>query len=122
MSPGPAISQSMISIPGTRSAPVDAPSTELDPTSAELRALLFGADRERIHGPWRELATDPGMYRRHETSSADQLAASYERLRRGNTVGGAPRLAADPYRLASLHEWTAAMDGALTVLAGIHYN
>ncbi|MFC8453279.1 acyl-CoA dehydrogenase [Kitasatospora sp. NPDC057223] len=112
----------MISIPGTRSAPLDTPSTAVDPLTAGLRALLFGADRERIHGPWRELATDPWMYPQHGTSSADQLAASYERLRRVNTVTDAAALADDPYRLTSLHEWTATMDGALTVLAGIHYN
>jgi acyl-CoA oxidase len=112
----------MISIPGTRSASVDTPSTVVDPATADLRALLFGPDRERIHQPWRELAADPQMYQQHGTSSAGLVAASYERLRRVNTVTGAAGLAADPHRLTSLHEWTATMDGALTVLAGIHYN
>ena len=112
----------MISIPGTRSASVDTPSAVVDPTAADLRALLFGPDHEQIHQPWRELGADPWMYQRHGTGSADLLAASYERLRRVNTVAGADHLATDPYRLTSLHEWTATMDGSLTVLAGIHYN
>ncbi len=112
----------MIAIPGTRNSPVDAPSAAVDPTTAELRALLFGADRDRVHGVWRGLAADPWMHRRFETSTADQLTASYQRLRRVNQLADAAELATDPYRLTALHEWTGPLDGALTVLAGIHYN
>ncbi|WP_372404767.1 acyl-CoA dehydrogenase [Streptomyces luteireticuli] len=98
------------------------------PTTAELTRLLYGPDRRRIHGPWRELGADPSMYRQPAATVADQVAASYRRLHRVNQVnrvnqpGGAIALAADPHRLAALHEWTAALDGALTVVAGIHYN
>lgn len=117
-----AISQSMITTPGTRSASFDTPSTALDPTSTALRDLLFGADRARVHGTWRELAVDPGMYRRYGASTGDQVAASYRKLRRVNELTDAAELATDPYRLTALHEWTGPLDGALTVLAGIHYN
>ncbi|WP_327147133.1 acyl-CoA dehydrogenase family protein [Nocardia sp. NBC_01329] len=62
------------------------------------------------------------MHRRTETTAAEQLAASYRRLRRLNDVVDPARLATDPQLLAAMHEWTAPLDGALTVLAGIHYN
>ncbi|MFG3053500.1 acyl-CoA dehydrogenase [Kitasatospora sp. NPDC048239] len=112
----------MIPIPGIRTVDTGAPDTPADPATAELSGLLFGADRERVHGPWRELTTDPWMHRQPETSPADQLTASYRRLRRVNRAADPARLASDPYLLTALHEWTALLDGGLTVLAGIHYN
>ncbi|MFD5081939.1 acyl-CoA dehydrogenase [Kitasatospora sp. NPDC058406] len=110
----------MIPIPGTRSA--DAEPGTPDPAVTELRHLLFGADRAQVHGPWQELATDPSMHRQHETDLSDQLDASYRRLRRLNRITDPFELSRDPYRLTALHEWTGPLDGALTVLAGIHYN
>ncbi|MFF5499788.1 acyl-CoA dehydrogenase [Streptomyces aquilus] len=51
------------------------------------------------------------------------MALSYERLRLINgTVDSPTALARDPQLLASLHEWTGVVDGALGTLAGIHYN
>ncbi|MFE6780239.1 acyl-CoA dehydrogenase family protein [Streptomyces sp. NPDC057702] len=93
-----------------------------DPTTAELTRLLFGPDRDRVHGPWRALAAEPDMQRRTEAATADQLADSYRRLRRLATAADPATVAADPHLLAALHEWMAPVDGALTVLAGIHYN
>ncbi|MEV7770987.1 acyl-CoA dehydrogenase [Kitasatospora sp. NPDC086791] len=90
--------------------------------SAELSRLLFGPDREHVHGPWRRLAADPAMHRRPESPGVDQIAASYRRLKHLNAHTDPAALAADPRLLAALHEWTAVVDGGLTVLAGIHYN
>jgi acyl-CoA oxidase len=84
--------------------------------------LLFGPDRDQLHGPWRALTADPEMHRKTETTTAEQLAASYRRLRRLNGIADPARLATDPRLLAALHEWTAPLDCALAVLAGIHYN
>ncbi|MFD8782121.1 acyl-CoA dehydrogenase [Kitasatospora sp. NPDC059599] len=90
--------------------------------TAELSRLLYGPDREHVHGPWRRLAADPAMHRRPETPEAEQIAASYRRLKHLNAHTDPAALAADPRLLAALHEWTAVVDGGLTVLAGIHYN
>ncbi|MFE9423273.1 acyl-CoA dehydrogenase [Kitasatospora sp. NPDC006697] len=116
----------MTTIPTTR-APLRLPDTPTprpgSTATTHLTTLLFGSDRDRTHAPWRALTTDPAMHRAPEDAPADQIAASYDRLRRINAVTPAPAaLAADPRRLAALHEWTAPLDGALTVLAGIHYN
>jgi acyl-CoA oxidase len=97
-------------------APARATSTE------ELTRLLFGPDAARVHAPWRALTTDPALQRNPEASVAEQVADSYRRLHRLNARTDAAALAADPRQLAALHEWTAPVDGALTVLAGIHYN
>ncbi|WP_262986053.1 acyl-CoA dehydrogenase family protein, partial [Streptomyces sp. CBMA123] len=94
----------------------------MTPPSAELSRLLFGPDRQHVHGPWRELTENPALHRRPEDPEADQIAASYRRLRLLNAHTDPGALAADPRRLAALHEWTAVVDGGLTVLAGIHYN
>ncbi len=91
-------------------------------TTAELTRLLFGDDRERIHGPWRRLGLDPRFHRSHDASPAEQVAGSYRRLHLLNETLDAAALAGDPHRLTALHEWTGPLDGALTVLAGIHYN
>ncbi|MBW5420990.1 acyl-CoA oxidase [Streptomyces sp. BG9H] len=112
----------MIANPDTGSACTDATSVPIDLTTTELRTLLFGADRVGVHGPWRELTADPWMHRRHEMPTPDQVAASYQRLRQVNQLTEAAELATDPYRLTALHEWTGPLDGALTVLVGIHYN
>ncbi|WP_329566108.1 acyl-CoA dehydrogenase family protein [Kitasatospora sp. NBC_01266] len=112
----------MTIIPSRRHAAPEAPITGSGVTTADLTRQLFGPDRERIHGAWRKLTTDPRMHRRPEAGIADQIAASYQRLRLVNQVGEAIELAGDPYRLTALHEWTGPLDGALTVLVGIHYN
>ncbi|MER0245343.1 acyl-CoA dehydrogenase family protein [Streptomyces sp. HSW2009] len=103
-------------------APADAPPADPAATVADLTRLLYGQDRDRVHGPWRALAADPDMQRRTEATPAEQLADSYRRLRRLGATVDATALATDPRALAALHEWTAPLDGALTVLAGIHYN
>ncbi|MFF0415636.1 acyl-CoA dehydrogenase [Kitasatospora sp. NPDC004745] len=105
------------SVPDAATAP-----TGTTTTTADLTRLLFGPDRDRVHSPWRALTTDPAMHRRTEAGTEEQLAASYRRLHRINAGTDAAGLATDPRLLTALHEWTAPLDGALTVLAGIHYN
>ncbi|MBD0671563.1 acyl-CoA dehydrogenase family protein, partial [Streptomyces sp. CBMA156] len=94
----------------------------MTPTTAELSRLLFGPDRQRVHEPWRKLTADPALHSRPEAPVADRIAASYRRLRQLNAHTDPAALAGDPLLLAALHEWTAVVDGGLTVLAGIHYN
>ncbi|MFC9324235.1 acyl-CoA dehydrogenase [Kitasatospora sp. NPDC057015] len=91
-------------------------------TTAELTRLLFGEDREEVHGRWRRLGTDPRFRPRHDASAAEQTEDSYRRLHLLNEGVDATALARDPYGLTALHEWTGPLDGALTVLMGIHYN
>ena len=89
----------------------------------ELTDLLFGERRHAVHGPWRALSTDPRLRRRPVAGGDDQVAESYARLRLVNEAVREPlALAADPYRLTALHEWIAPLDGALAVVASIHYN
>ncbi len=123
----------MTAIPSRRTSPESAtPSTTVTPSTAvtaELTRLLFGpgpgpgpGGGGHGHRPWRALAADPALHRWTDGSVADRIADSYRRLRLLDERVDAAALAADPVRLAALHEWTAPVDGALTVLAGIHYN
>ncbi|MFJ9951201.1 acyl-CoA dehydrogenase [Kitasatospora sp. NPDC091207] len=107
------------------SGPTTEPATEpatADPTTAELTRLLFGADHERARAPWRQLLADPGLRNDQGAGTADRIAASYRRLRRVNRAIDATALATDPVALTALHEWLGPLDGALVVVAGIHYN
>ncbi|MFI7406879.1 acyl-CoA dehydrogenase [Streptomyces sp. NPDC049541] len=93
-------------------------------TISELTHQLFdGHDRGRLHGSWRNLIRGE-KFRFHPGLSPQQRTElSYERLRIVNdSVDSAVALARDPRQLASLHEWTGLVDGALGTLAGIHYN
>jgi len=98
--------------------------TKTHPVADELAQLLFeGADRERVHGAWRRLVSGKEFAYRPGLPPEERTALSYERLRLLNDAAGDPvELAADPYRLAGLHEWTGPVDGGLTTLASIHYN
>ncbi|GAB3207008.1 hypothetical protein GCM10027294_11890 [Marinactinospora endophytica] len=92
---------------------------------ALLTRALYGPEPEydRSHAPWRALlGTD--LFRARPGLTADQrVALSYERLHALDAdLDSAEALAADPERLASLHEWTACVDSGLTTIAGIHYN
>ncbi|MEU1503521.1 acyl-CoA dehydrogenase [Kitasatospora sp. NPDC005748] len=91
-------------------------------TTAELTRLLYGPDHERVHGPWRRLLADPRMRTDPGAATGDRIAASYRRLRQVNRMTDATALATDPRALAALHEWLGPLDGALVVVAGIHYN
>lgn len=91
----------------------------------ELTRLLFGDDRERAHGMWRDLIAKDTFRHRPGLGAAERAALSYEWLRLVNdTAGGAERLADDPESLAALHEWAAIVDGGggLCTVASIHYN
>ncbi|MDQ0812874.1 acyl-CoA oxidase [Streptomyces sp. B3I7] len=96
---------------------------------ADLTRLLFaGPDHDRTHGTWRRLVGGPAFTYRPGLSPAERAALSYDRLRLLNDAltaedPAAPaRFAADPHRLAALHEWIGPVDGGLTTLASIHYN
>ncbi|MGV9263217.1 acyl-CoA dehydrogenase family protein [Kitasatospora sp. NPDC003701] len=114
-SPAPAASAPLTSAPAA-SAPA------ADPTTAELTRLLLGPDHERIHAPWQRVLADPRMRTDPAAGTADRIAATYRRLRRINRAVDPAALATDPRALTALHEWTGPLDGALVVVAGIHYN
>jgi acyl-CoA oxidase len=92
--------------------------------SGELAHLLFDqGERDRVHETWRKLLSGEEFAYRPGLSPAERTALSYDRLRLVNSaVESAEALAHDPYRLASLHEWTGAVDGGLCTLASVHYN
>ncbi|MFE9096508.1 acyl-CoA dehydrogenase [Streptomyces sp. NPDC007264] len=94
------------------------------PVAGELAHLLFeGADRERTHGTWRTMISGRAFSYRPGLAPAERAALSYDRLRLLNdTLDDPERFAADPHRLAALHEWIGPVDGGLTTLASIHYN
>ncbi|WP_405465347.1 acyl-CoA oxidase [Streptomyces jietaisiensis] len=115
------VSRDADALPGAGTATADA--------RADLTRLLFaGPDPDRTHGTWRRLLGGPAFTYRPGLAPAERAALSYERLRLLNDVltaedPAAPaRFAADPHRLAALHEWIGPVDGGLTTLASIHYN
>ncbi|MCQ8772788.1 acyl-CoA dehydrogenase family protein [Streptomyces telluris] len=92
-------------------------------TAGALTHALFGPDAARVHEPWRRLVAGDAFRRTPGLSPARRAGQAYERLHLVNAVAGDPlALAADPHRLASLHEWAAVVDGSLATVAGIHYN
>ncbi|MCX5192108.1 acyl-CoA dehydrogenase [Streptomyces sp. NPDC059837] len=92
--------------------------------AGELAHLLFDRqDRDRIHENWHTLISGQNFTYRAGLAPNERTALSYERLRLVNEAVGDPAdLANDPYRLASLHEWTGPVDGGLCTVASIHYN
>ncbi|MGW0885222.1 acyl-CoA dehydrogenase family protein [Streptomyces sp. NPDC002671] len=93
----------------------------------ELARLLFGqgGEREKIHGRWRRLISTETFRHTPDRSPAQQAVQAYDWLRLVNdNVADPISLAADPELLASLHEWTAIVDGGggLCTVASIHYN
>ncbi|MGR6970999.1 acyl-CoA dehydrogenase family protein [Streptomyces cynarae] len=94
------------------------------PAADDLAHLLFeGARRDRTHGVWRTAISGRAFAYRPGLSAAERTALSYDRLRLVNDRLDDPlRFAADPHRLAALHEWIGPVDGGLTTLASIHYN
>ncbi|MGW1752330.1 acyl-CoA dehydrogenase family protein [Streptomyces sp. NPDC002092] len=104
----------------------DLASTDSTPAQDLARALFgVGEEREQVHGRWRGLIRNETFRHRPDRSPAEQAEQSYEWLRLVNDTIGEPRsLATDPSLLASLHEWTAIVDGGggLCTVASIHYN
>jgi acyl-CoA oxidase len=93
----------------------------------DLARLLFGegSEREEVHDRWRTLIRNETFRHRPGGSPAEQAERSYEWLRLVNdTLVDPESLATDPSLLASLHEWTAIVDGGggLCTVASIHYN
>ncbi|MFH9402196.1 acyl-CoA dehydrogenase [Streptomyces sp. NPDC017638] len=93
----------------------------------ELAHALFDRDdRTRLHGTWQQLIAAKEFRHRPGLTEAELVTLSYERLRLVNAAidGDASLLAQDPALLASLHEWTAIVDGggSLCTVASIHYN
>lgn len=105
------------------SAPAVSTATSSGSVCSALSAALFGAEFARNHEPWRTLINDPAFHHRRDLTATERVALSYARLRMVNdTIADPLALAADPARLASLHEWAAVVDGGLATIAGIHYN
>lgn len=102
------------------------------PTSpvAELTRLLFdrdGSDTDpRGHERWRDLIARKEFRYVPGLSTLERTALSYRRLQLVNralgSAEGAEGLANDARGLASIHEWTAIVDGSLGSLVSIHYN
>ncbi|GAB2918901.1 acyl-CoA dehydrogenase family protein [Streptomyces mayteni] len=91
--------------------------------SSELSRSLFGDDASAQHEHGRRLLADDAFAHRGGLSPAESVELAYRRLRMVNASLDDPwRLAGDVHRLAALHEWLAVADGALTTVAGIHYN
>jgi acyl-CoA oxidase len=112
-----------LTLEGIKSA-APAPAPALSPAQ-DLARLLFGEDRARVHDRWRTLIRNQTFRHRPGRTPADQAALAYDWLRLVNDTLEEPRaLATDPRLLASLHEWTAIVDGggSLCTVAGIHYN
>ncbi|MET9441071.1 acyl-CoA dehydrogenase [Streptomyces sp. NPDC006610] len=95
--------------------------------AGELTRVLFGddAERERLHTPWQNLIAEEAFRHDPRLTPAEHTAHAYQRLRLINdTLDDPEDLARDPALLASLHEWTAILNGggALCTVASIHYN
>jgi acyl-CoA oxidase len=110
--------------PERTDTPGASPHPTAHPVAAELARLLFeGAHRDRIHGVWRTLISSRAFSYRPGLTPGERTTVSYDRLRLLNATLDDPlRFAADPHRLAALHEWIGPVDGGLTTVASIHYN
>lgn len=92
-----------------------------EPRLGALTSALF--PDHPAHELWRKVISTETFRYREGLTSAERSALTYERLRVLNEeVECAVELARDPRRLATLHEWTAIVDGALATVAGIHYS
>ncbi|MEV6810378.1 acyl-CoA dehydrogenase [Streptomyces sp. NPDC051132] len=90
---------------------------------SDLTGILFGADAEEIHGPWRSLFSSREYSFREGLTTEERIAQSYDRLRQVNsTVADPLALANDMPSLTALHGWAGMADGGMTTLASIHYN
>ncbi|MFD6422889.1 acyl-CoA dehydrogenase family protein, partial [Streptomyces sp. NPDC060198] len=100
------------------------PAAALPPAATDaLRAVIFGPDFRREHAFWRRLTTTEPFRSGTCSTSDDQLALSYERLRLINrSLDSAARLACDVRALTAMHEWIGPVDPTLATVAGIHYN
>ncbi|WP_063935972.1 acyl-CoA dehydrogenase family protein [Actinokineospora spheciospongiae] len=94
----------------------------MDRHRRELTRLLFDGDAGAEHGFWRRLVADPRLHQDRRGTAAEQTAATYDQLRLLNREVDPVALAGNPRELAAMHEWIAAANGPLTVVAGTHYN
>ncbi|MEU8777338.1 acyl-CoA dehydrogenase [Streptomyces sp. NPDC048606] len=99
-------------------------SAEPEPALAGvLTRHLFADDPHKAHRRWRELFARPAFAPDATAGHTAPAERAYTRLRRVNEAVPDPLgLARDIRELAALHEWAAVVDGALTTVAGIHYN
>ncbi|MFF8902495.1 acyl-CoA dehydrogenase [Streptomyces lydicus] len=92
------------------------------PTVDALTQALY-PEGPAVHRPWADLIASPTFRHRNGLSHTEAIELAYQRLRRINDLVKDPlALAADPVRLAAMHEWTAIADGRVAALAGIHFN
>ncbi|MDJ0465482.1 acyl-CoA dehydrogenase [Streptomyces sp. H27-C3] len=90
---------------------------------AELTDVLFAAQLEQTHGPWRRLFSSEPFSFREGLTHEERIALSYERLRLVNATVGSPRgLATDAVALTALHEWAGVVDAGMATIVSIHYN
>ncbi|MFI1621846.1 acyl-CoA dehydrogenase [Streptomyces lydicus] len=91
------------------------------PTVDALTQALY-PEGPAVHRPWAQLIAADAFRHRDGLTDAEAIELAYQRLRRINALVEPLALAADPVRLAAMHEWTAIADGRVAALAGIHYN
>ncbi|MCS0635765.1 acyl-CoA oxidase [Streptomyces sp. LP05-1] len=90
---------------------------------AALTGVLFGAQAERVHRPWRSLFSTAPFAFREGLTHRERAELSYQRLRLLNENIASPgALAVDAPALTALHEWAGVADPGAATIASIHYN
>lgn len=88
-----------------------------------LSDVLYPLASRHRHDHWRKLVGTAPFAHPEGLSHQERVHRSYGLLREVNeSLADVTRFAADAEHLAVMHEWTAAVDGGLTTVAGIHYN
>ncbi|GHJ43047.1 hypothetical protein Cs7R123_03890 [Catellatospora sp. TT07R-123] len=91
-------------------------------TARSLTEILYGHRFDQDHRVWQNLLAGPEFAFRDLGHDA-VVERAYQRLALVNAeIDDVAAFASDVHRIAALHEWTAPRDGALTTVAGIHYN
>ncbi|HEY1179115.1 MAG TPA: hypothetical protein VGF17_23420, partial [Phytomonospora sp.] len=95
-----------------------------DPVAVSaLTDALYPPPARHWHAHWRKLVATAPFAHLEGLSYRERAHRSYRLLRLVNdSLSDVTGFAADAEALAAMHEWTAAVDGGLTTVAGIHYN
>ncbi|MEU6250554.1 acyl-CoA dehydrogenase [Glycomyces sp. NPDC047010] len=97
--------------------------TAVLPAATALHDVLYRPETARLHQRWRDLMGTAEFAYPEGRAHQERVLRSYRLLRIVNdSIGDPLAFAADAEQLAMMHEWTGAVDGGLTAVAGIHYN